>query len=512
MTKKAEYKIATGKTIKLNDETLSMIESVPRMCIIGDWENAIVDKDINGKPNYGETICSTKTSEEKQKLLFSFVNRFPNPKLATHFIVPITQKEYYKEFTKNIYKTEYDFISRVRKEVVYTIGFIPSLNNASELEKDIEILKGLKAESEDSIKQLTKMSEKYVWLAKVYNMNGTEAKNLIKQGINIIDSEKYKDYLGDVCASNLTFTFYGNKDGYFNPKNFIKNFKKSMGAFAQGFSNGGKALKYDFILMNPPYNVGGKITKATLPFLTDDGKCVCLMPLAQYEGYAKETDPLYRYIKSFELANNEMFEDADIGPDLAVTVLSKNIVDTIKSYQLLRQYSYNELFRPYYKAILNTKEKHITDIGKLCISTKDIIDWNDTFIYSERTPDISVGVQGDNASDYKFNNSPVCISIDEVAKPRKSSGQYTLIAAKFPNRVWLNNFVKWYYSNRKNGLANKVVVGLNKNGGTIIDAIPQIDWETISDHPLWRDGDYDGAVLDVMGLKWNEDKTGVVEK
>lgn len=43
-------------------------------------------------------------------------------------------------------------------------------------------------------------------------------------------------------------------------------------------------------------------------------------------------------------------------------------------------------------------------------------------------------------------------------------------------------------------------------------AIPQIDWASISDHPLWKEGKYDEAVLDVMGLKWTEDRTGIVEK
>ena len=42
-------------------------------------------------------------------------------------------------------------------------------------------------------------------------------------------------------------------------------------------------------------------------------------------------------------------------------------------------------------------------------------------------------------------------------------------------------------------------------------AIPQIDWETISDNPLWKKGDYDGAVLSVMNLRWNEEKDGVEE-
>ena len=37
-------------------------------------------------------------------------------------------------------------------------------------------------------------------------------------------------------------------------------------------------------------------------------------------------------------------------------------------------------------------------------------------------------------------------------------------------------------------------------------AIPQIDWEKISDHPLWKEGKYDEAVLDTMGLKWEGNK------
>ena len=53
---------------------------------------------------------------------------------------------------------------------------------------------------------------------------------------------------------------------------------------------------------------------------------------------------------------------------------------------------------------------------------------------------------------------------------------------------------------------------MNKGGGSIKVAMPRIDWASISDHPLWKEGKYDEAVLDVMGLKWTEDMTGVVEK
>ena len=57
--------------------------------------------------------------------------------------------------------------------------------------------------------------------------------------------------------------------------------------------------------------------------------------------------------------------------------------------------------------------------------------------------------------------------------------------------------------------------GLNRLGSSSSEcsiAIPQIDWETISDNPLWKEGKYDEAVLDVMGLKWDEEKNNIVRK
>ena len=44
-------------------------------------------------------------------------------------------------------------------------------------------------------------------------------------------------------------------------------------------------------------------------------------------------------------------------------------------------------------------------------------------------------------------------------------------------------------------------------------AIPQIDWSEISNHPLWKESKYDEAVLDAMGLRWeNDSRTKIVKK
>ena len=72
-----------------------------------------------------------------------------------------------------------------------------------------------------------------------------------------------------------------------------------------------------------------------------------------------------------------------------------------------------------------------------------------------------------------------------------------------------DNFSKWwYYAPKEKGLSSKMTIGLNMVGASILTkyAIPQIDWENISDHPLWKEGKYDEAVLDTMGLKWEGER------
>ena len=79
----------------------------------------------------------------------------------------------------------------------------------------------------------------------------------------------------------------------------------------------------------------------------------------------------------------------------------------------------------------------------------------------------------------------------------------------FNHSIEKDNFSKWWYSSPKEeGLSSKVLVGVNLVTVSRVTsfAIPQIDWEKISDHPLWKEGKYDEAVLDTMGLKWEGER------
>ena len=81
-------------------------------------------------------------------------------------------------------------------------------------------------------------------------------------------------------------------------------------------------MKFDKIIMNPPYSLGNKITETVLSSLNDSGDCVCLMSLSQYK--KKE---LYRHVDSFELADPKLFEDAVVQENLSICLLKKNIVN-----------------------------------------------------------------------------------------------------------------------------------------------------------------------------------------
>ena len=89
----------------------------------------------------------------------------------------------------------------------------------------------------------------------------------------------------------------------------------------------------------------------------------------------------------------------------------------------------------------------------------------------------------------------------------------------FNTKLAKDNFCKYAYSytyfnnDKSDCLASKTIAGANFAGtsGEMYFAIPQIDWENISNNPLWKAGNYDDAVLSEMGLKWNEDKTIIIK-
>ena len=82
-----------------------------------------------------------------------------------------------------------------------------------------------------------------------------------------------------------------------------------------------------------------------------------------------------------------------------------------------------------------------------------------------------------------------------------------------PSEQARNNLaIFWYNGKKGESFISKVILGVHsaEASSEYYFAIPQIDWENISDNPLWKAGNYDEAVLSEMGLKFDEN--GVIVK
>ena len=259
-------------------------------------------------------------------------------------------------------------------------------------------------------------------------------------------------------------------------------------------------MNFGKILINPPYSngLGGKITFETISLLRDNKDCICLMPLACYKNKSNE---LWRKVKTFELADPKLFVDAKITENLCICTLGNKNVDKYKSYEELEMESYDPRFKAFYEVNSRLPLRYVI---KRC---HDLVA-GDVDIETTVLETCRIGVRGFllGGFGYKFN----------VLKDKNEPINSDLSGINMGTPNAKNNFVTWAYKKvYKDCLADKLMFGLNRLGSSSSEcsiAIPQIDWETISDNPLWKEGKYDESVLDVMGLMWDEEKNNIVRK
>ena len=243
--------------------------------------------------------------------------------------------------------------------------------------------------------------------------------------------------------------------------------------------------------MNPPYSIGGKIWDKARNVSEN---IVCLMPLAQYKKNER-----YKYIESFEIADNYLF-DARITSNLCIT--TSQSIDNEKNYEDFLFDSFNQNYRAFYE--WNRRNDRNIKVYTKAYKPYTDFDIDLDFIETNRCC-VSNQLGGNsgfskNGCGYKFN----------VLKKDYIDNWLSCIATIHFNRsIEKDNFSKWWYSSPKEeGLSSKALVGVNLVTASKVTsfAIPQIDWSEISNHPLWKEGKYDEAVLDTMGLKWEGDK------
>ena len=262
-------------------------------------------------------------------------------------------------------------------------------------------------------------------------------------------------------------------------------------------------MNFDKILINPPYSngLGGKITFEAISLLKDDKDCVCLMPLSNYKNKSVE---LWRYVKTFELADPKLFVDADITKNLCICTLENKNVDKY-SYEDMAKESYDPRFKAFYNRNVSLGCKYYM-IQKNYEPIENF-DIDIDFIESNRCYSVSGGAGfGQNGFGWKYN----------VLKDFDKNDVINMIGwIHFQSKKEKDNFCKyWYNGSKGKSLSSKALLGLHTDiaGKEHFIAIPQIDWETISDNPLWKEGKYDEAVLSEMGLMWDEEKNNIVRE
>ena len=263
-----------------------------------------------------------------------------------------------------------------------------------------------------------------------------------------------------------------------------------------------KEIDMDFsaMIINPPYSIGNKIISEVIKHLTDDGKAVVIQPLGQYK-----QQKLYEHIAKFELTDPKQFTDAVITENLNISVVTKSKQNKYNWQELVLE-SCDQNFRKFY-------DWNIAE-GKYC------------FMRQIRDEELEAAKKPENL-DTMFFETLKCSSANQgggfgingfgynwnINKQVQFTNSFVGVII-FVNKKQKDNFQTWWYSGKKGeSLASKVIVGTNNSNfvGSSWFALPQIDWETIDRHPLWNT-DVDAAVLDVMGLKWNEDKTVIIDK
>lgn len=241
---------------------------------------------------------------------------------------------------------------------------------------------------------------------------------------------------------------------------------------------------FDLLISNPPYNLGGKIINNSKDFSKDS---VVLMTVSNYNNKGNE---LWRYVKSMNVEDPKIFDDANISRKLCICVLQEKTCDVFKCYEDMEMLAFDKKYIEFYsKNSSQPKRYYIT--GMINASTDNFI-FDVDFIESIRLP----------CNGYGFGNN-IGYSIN-VLKKYSTPLPSGICVIHFETPKAKDNFSKWVYLDKgKNNLANNLIFGLSLLSASdrCSLALPQIDWESISEHPLWNEGRFDDSVLDVMGLK-----------
>ena len=220
------------------------------------------------------------------------------------------------------------------------------------------------------------------------------------------------------------------------------------------------------------------------------------MPLSQY----KKKD-LYKYVKTFELANPKVFEDAVITENLCICTLKKENADKCSWLDLVLK-SVDQKYIEYYK--WNIENNRGLSMKRSSYKPVSYFDTKLDFLETSRCFKSVGGGFGKGGLGYRWN------ILHDYSSVNAHNGQI-----RMPSEQARDNLaICWYNGdNSRKHLLGKVIAGvhLDEASSEYYFAIPQIDWSNIhiNQKELWDKGLYDEAVLSEMGLKM---ENGVIVK
>ena len=260
-------------------------------------------------------------------------------------------------------------------------------------------------------------------------------------------------------------------------------------------------MQFSGMVINPPYAIGNKIIAEVVKHLTDDGKAVVIQPLSQYKN-----QKLFENIESFELTDPKIFEDAAITKNLCICTNKKAKVNKYTWSTLL----FNSFDKRYIKFYQWNVEHNIGLTWKGAnYKRPEYFNIDIDFV------DCSRWVNEMKGSGY-HPKTGFAYAYNVIKNNFENKWGSDLAYLRLSNKQAKDNYCKYAYNystDKRACLASKTAAGLfvAHANEEVYMLVPQIDWETIDQHPLWNT-DVDAAVLDVMGLKWNEDKTVIIDK
>ena len=219
------------------------------------------------------------------------------------------------------------------------------------------------------------------------------------------------------------------------------------------------------------------------------------MPLSQYK--KKE---LYRHVESFELADPKLFEDVVVQENLSICTLKKDIADKYTRQGLVLR-SVDQRYIEYYKWNIEHNKGLVMRQSKY--KPVSYFDTKLDFLETSRCFKPVGGGFGKKGLGYRWN------ILHDYSSVNAHNGQI-----RMPSEQARDNLAICWYSgdNSRKHLLGRAIAGvhLDEASSEYYFAIPQIDWEHISDNELWKAGKYDEAVLSEMDLKFDEN--GVIVK